>query len=150
MCWFHGKNLFDELQYPLGLIGTNYGGTPIRDWMSSDAKALCPNETVTSMKKDYKSDITKYGKGYDFGKGVESAPNGALYNAMIYPFLPMTIKGAIWYQGESDCNYLYGAAYACAFPAMINDWRAKWKLHSDTDGDFPFGFYSWYNIIGNI
>eukprot|EP01084_Bolivina_argentea_P060619 110741_1 len=143
MCWFYGKNLFDELQYPIGLIGTNYGGTPVRDWMSSGAKALCPNETIvkhTFKKDDYKSDITKYGKGYDFGTGVESAPNGNLWNAMICPFLAMTIKGAIWYQGESDCNYLYGASYACAFPAMINDWRAKWKFYSDTNGDFPFGF----------
>jgi len=146
MCWFFGKNLYDELQIPLGLIGTNYGGTPIRDWMSADAKTHCPNETI-SVSADHKHDITKHGKGYDFEYPTQvavdtddAAPNGILWNAMIYPFLPMTIKGAIWYQGESDSDYPYAYSYSCAFPAMIDDWRAKWKQFSDTNGDFPFGF----------
>ena len=51
----------------------------------------------------------------------------------------MTVKAALWYQGESDANAPYAASYACAFAAMIDDWRAKWNLFSDTDADLPFG-----------
>lgn len=56
-----------------------------------------------------------------------------LYNAMIHPIVPYGIKGAIWYQGESNV----GAAevYRTLFPAMIKNWRAAWGL-----GDFPFYF----------
>ncbi len=53
-----------------------------------------------------------------------------LYNAMIHPLLPFPIKGAIWYQGESNAGRAY--EYRTLFPAMIQDWRRHW--HSE----FPF------------
>lgn len=56
-----------------------------------------------------------------------------LFNAMINPLLPYTIRGAIWYQGESNAERAY--QYRTAFPLMINDWRQQWK-----QGDFPFFF----------
>ncbi len=56
-----------------------------------------------------------------------------LYNGMIAPLLPYAIKGAIWYQGESNASK--AKQYRTLFPAMIADWRAKWK-----QGDFPFFF----------
>lgn len=55
-----------------------------------------------------------------------------LYNAMIYPLVPFTIKGAIWYQGEE--NVSRAEQYKRLFPAMIEDWRAQWNY------DFPFYF----------
>jgi len=54
-----------------------------------------------------------------------------LFNGMIYPLKNMTIKGAIWYQGES--NVAMPALYGEIFPAMIQDWRSAWG-----EGDFPF------------
>ena len=54
----------------------------------------------------------------------------ALYNAMIAPLVPYPIAGAIWYQGESNAGA--AAEYEKLFPAMINDWRARWGY------DFPF------------
>jgi len=54
-----------------------------------------------------------------------------LYNAMINPIIPYAIKGAIWYQGESNASRAY--QYRKLLPAMINDWRKNWK-----QGDFPF------------
>ncbi len=59
-----------------------------------------------------------------------NAPS-ALYNAMIHPLRPYRIRGAIWYQGES--NHRVGRAYRRLFPGMIRDWRARWG-----QGDFPF------------
>ncbi len=53
------------------------------------------------------------------------------FNAMIAPLLNYTIKGVIWYQGESNAGYPIG--YAKKFSAMIADWREKWR-----EGEFPF------------
>jgi sialate O-acetylesterase len=64
--------------------------------------------------------------------GPNSYPT-LLYNAMINPLVPYAIKGAIWYQGESNAGRAY--QYRTAFPLMITDWRSKWK-----QGDFPFYF----------
>ena len=64
-----------------------------------------------------------------------------LWNAMIFPFLNMTIYGSIWYQGEENAERpLYD--YNCTFPAMIDDWRSKWyeSTQHNTDATFPFGF----------
>ncbi|MEX1113647.1 MAG: sialate O-acetylesterase [Akkermansiaceae bacterium] len=56
-----------------------------------------------------------------------------LYNGMLAPVIPYGIKGAIWYQGESNAGQ--SKQYRTLFPAMIADWRARWK-----QGDFPFFF----------
>ena len=63
-----------------------------------------------------------------------------LYNAMIAPLLPYTIRGAIWYQGESNAGRAY--QYRTLFPTMIQDWRDRWSL-----GDFPFFFVQLANFM---
>ncbi|MBZ4192396.1 sialate O-acetylesterase [Niabella beijingensis] len=63
-----------------------------------------------------------------------------LYNAMIYPIINYTIKGAIWYQGESNAGRAY--QYRQLFPAMIRDWRSKFS-----SGDFPFYFVQLANFM---
>jgi sialate O-acetylesterase len=55
----------------------------------------------------------------------------SLYNGMIHPIVPFTIKGAIWYQGES--NSKKPKQYQTLFPNMIKSWRDAWAI-----GDFPF------------
>ena len=64
------------------------------------------------------------------GPDHSHAPAG-LYNAMIYPLMPLAIKGAIWYQGET--NGSRGYQYQTLLPTMISDWRAGFQ-----SGDFPF------------
>ncbi|HAQ38692.1 MAG TPA: hypothetical protein DCQ58_09310 [Saprospirales bacterium] len=68
---------------------------------------------------------------------IKSANQNSLpslcYNAMIHPLVPYGIRGALWYQGESNAGRAY--QYRTAFPLMISDWRQKWAL-----GDFPFYF----------
>lgn len=68
----------------------------------------------------------------DNSVGPNSYPS-LLYNAMIHPILPFAIKGAIWYQGESNADRAY--QYRKAFPLLINDWRRLWN-----QGEFPFYF----------
>lgn len=64
---------------------------------------------------------------------LSNSPNrpALIYNAMINPILPFTIKGVIWYQGESNADRPH--QYEKLFPLLINDWRSKWH-----EGNFPF------------
>ncbi len=63
-----------------------------------------------------------------------------LYNGMIHPLLPYGIKGAIWYQGESNAGRAY--QYRSLFKALIEDWRNVWG-----EGDFPFLFVQLANFM---
>ena len=76
---------------------------------------------------------------------MPQAPEGpnrptVLYNAMIHPLLPYAIRGAIWYQGESNADRAY--QYQQLFPLLIADWRKNWGR-----GDFPFYFVQLANFM---
>jgi len=73
------------------------------------------------------------------GAGNPNTPC-VLYNGMIAPLLPYPIRGAIWYQGESNADR--GYEYRTLFPTMIRDWRKAWGL-----GDFPFYFVQLANFM---
>jgi sialate O-acetylesterase len=117
VAYFFARDLQAKLNVPIGIIHSSWGGTPAEKWISKEA--MMANDTLVQglMKADEKR---------------KSAYNG-LYNAMIAPLIPYAIKGAIWYQGES--NRTETQLYQTLFPAMINDWRSRWKI-----GDFPFLF----------
>jgi len=71
-------------------------------------------------------------RGFTGGGGLsEQNQPAALYNAMLAPLTPYTIKGFLWYQGESNTGR--SAEYTRLQPALIADWRSKWK-----EGDLPF------------
>ena len=63
--------------------------------------------------------------------GYDANDSASLYNGMIHPLLPYAVKGAIWYQGESNAGRAY--EYRTLMPTMITSWRKAWK-----QGDFPF------------
>jgi len=117
VAYFFARDLQAKLNVPIGIIHSSWGGTPAEKWISKEA--MMANDTLVQglMKADEKR---------------KSAYNG-LYNAMIAPLIPYAIKGAIWYQGES--NRTEAQLYQTLFPAMIKDWRSRWNL-----GDFPFLF----------
>lgn len=73
------------------------------------------------------------------GPGNPNAP-AELFNGMIAPLIPYGIRGAIWYQGESNVGR--AAEYTHLFPAMIRDWRARWG-----EGLFPFYFVQLANFL---
>ncbi len=87
---------------------------------------------------DYKVELGLEPKHPDWGSRPEAVGAGnqnsptVLYNAMIAPLIPFAIKGAIWYQGESNAGRAY--QYRTLFPTMIRNWRTAWGH------EFPFYF----------
>ncbi|KAB5575111.1 hypothetical protein PHYPO_G00217050 [Pangasianodon hypophthalmus] len=124
VCWLFGRYLYESLKYPIGLVESCWGGTPVEAWSSLRALHSC------GLKEPESSD--------EWDKEWNST---VLWNAMIHPLLNMTIKGAIWYQGEANAQYNQDK-YSCTFPAMIDDWRMAFHAGSEgqTAPDFPFGF----------
>ncbi len=104
--YFFGRHLNEKMKVPVGLIHTSWGGTRIETWMSE--AALAPYEKAPANPK-------------------AGNPNGAsqLYNGMIHPLLNYQVKGAIWYQGESNAGNAF--KYRSMHPAMIENWRADFK-----------------------
>jgi sialate O-acetylesterase len=68
----------------------------------------------------------------------------ALFNGMIAPATPFTIKGVIWYQGESNSKLAFAPLYVRLLPALIADWRMQWH-----EGNFPFLFVQIANFKSN-
>jgi len=86
-------------------------------------------------------------KGFDF-RDIKTHPVSptepnqptVLFNGMIHPLIPYTIKGVIWYQGESNAGRAY--QYRTLFKTLITDWREQWN-----QGDFPFLFVQLSNYL---
>lgn len=115
--YFFGRMLQKTLNIPVGLIHASWGGTTIQPWMNDEA---CKEfEFYKAIKRDSA-----------FSKNPPKVAT-TLFNAMINPIVGYGIRGAIWYQGES--NKWEPEAYQKFLPAMIKGWRNKWEL-----GDFPF------------
>ena len=161
--YFFGRDLRKSQHVPVGLIGSNVGGTPAEKWTSR--KALEANPALRDILDSYEKALQAYPavlakykaeepallekwnaddqkakaagkpsprKPQAPGDPVSNAP-ACHYNAMIAPLQPFAIKGAIWYQGES--NNGRAKQYQTLFPAMIKCWRDAWG-----QGDFPFLF----------
>jgi sialate O-acetylesterase len=109
------------------------GRTAAKRYASYDPmQALADYETALAKWKDAAAKAKEDGKTAPKqpAKPGPTAPAlgpnvpGSLYNAMIHPLLPFAVKGAIWYQGESNASRAY--EYRTLFPTMIQDWRKKW------------------------
>ncbi len=122
--YFMGRYLQDELDVPIGLIGSNWGGTRIEPWTPPVGF-----QQVAAL-KDIADNLDNYPSKKDNGQINHQSPL-ALYNGMIAPLVPYTIRGAIWYQGES--NNGEGMLYHEKMKALIAGWRAIWGKE-----DLPF------------
>ncbi|KAK9959120.1 hypothetical protein ABG768_011200 [Culter alburnus] len=137
VCWLFGRYLYDTLNYPIGIVETCWGGTPVEAWSSPRALHKCglksSESSVPYSPLPVESNLLL--------NVSEKWKSSVLWNAMIHPLLNMTITGAIWYQGEDNTNYNRDD-YNCSFPGMIDDWRMA--FHEGSGGqtalDFPFGF----------
>lgn len=109
--YYFGKLLSEMLNVPVGLINDSYGGSTIEAWMSPELLKSFPEVKIPS-------------KG-DSIKEVSRTPT-TLYNGMLYPAIGYGIRGAIWYQGES--NQERPDRYEDLFPAMVKEWRNVWGM----------------------
>jgi sialate O-acetylesterase len=117
--YFFGRDIHTNLNVPVGLIHSSWGGTRIEPWTPPVGFAAVPS--------------LAHIKTPDFG--TNKIPNTAptvLYNAMIAPFAGYALRGAIWYQGESNRS---DTNYDLKMSALVGGWRKVWN-----EGNFPFYF----------
>jgi len=160
VAYFFGRKLHKDLNVPIGLIQSSWGGTRIEPWTPPAGFAQITE--LADIDRQIKKANTDYRKAAvnqldtieqwvaDSRKALDELtqippsplpehplnshvkPTG-LYNAMIHPLIPFAIRGAIWYQGES--NRGDGMLYYHKMRALIGGWRKLWN-----QGDFPFYF----------
>lgn len=118
VAYFFGRKLHKELNVPIGLINSSWGGTPAEAWT--------PQKDV--MKNPILRDISKNMPEVPWGP----VRAGSLYNAMVAPIKPFRIRGALWYQGEANVGH--HETYDELLETMITSWRREWGY------DFPFYF----------
>lgn len=114
--YFFGRMIEKSLGVPVGLICTSWGGTRIEPWMSE--AGIKNFDWVKQPDKNSKDDFS------------QQTPT-VLYNAMIAPMKGLAIRGALWYQGESNRNE--PTQYEKLMAGLITNWRNEWQI-----GDFPF------------
>lgn len=169
--YFFGRQLHQTLHVPMGLIESDWGGTPAQSWISKEALAAEPSlnfigeawERVTAgypaAKQKYDAALSAWEQnvakakaegrtapprpGLPQGPGHPNTPSG-LYNGMIAPLVPYAIRGVIWYQGESNASEAHAYKYRRLFGGMIQDWRNRWN-----EGDIPFLFVQLANFKSN-
>lgn len=125
--YFFARKLHKDLDgVPIGLIGSNWGGTRIEPWIPPVGFQSVP------ALKDIADNLAKYPTRNQKGE-IEFQTSLALYNGMIAPFVPYGIRGALWYQGES--NNGEGMLYFEKKKALIEGWRKVWN-----DPNMPFLF----------
>ncbi|MCA9186251.1 MAG: sialate O-acetylesterase [Pirellulaceae bacterium] len=159
--YFFGRRLHQVLGCPIGLIDNAWGGSSCEAWIRRDLMSdegmygpLMQRWAATEEEHLAKEDQQKYetelsawhearDAAHKAGKPAPARPRppqsplsqqhrpGNLYNARILPLVPFAIRGAIWYQGESNAGRAY--QYRDMFPLMIQNWRDTWQ-----QGEFPF------------
>ncbi|MEW5977837.1 MAG: sialate O-acetylesterase [Acidobacteriota bacterium] len=167
--YFFGRDLHQHLNVPIGLIDSSWGGTPAEAWTSqatleSDLSLQPILWQWQRVLADYPDARNRYERelkqweqaaaeakaqnqpeprrpSQPRGPGHPWAPSG-LFNAMIAPLTEFSIRGAIWYQGESNAQPLRAAEYNRLFSGMISDWRRAWD-----EGPFPFFFVQLANFL---
>jgi sialate O-acetylesterase len=127
VAYYFGRYLHEQLGVPIGLIDSSWGGTRIEPWTPPVGFSSVPAVTsiLTNLEHPQPGQPAKKGN-----MRPEQTPT-RLYNGMINPLVPFTIRGAIWYQGES--NRGDGMLYFEKMKALITGWRSVWN-----EGDFPF------------
>lgn len=151
VAYFFARELREHMEVPIGILNTSWGGSRIEPWMTPEALGYDQTQVEAVFEADRQvvelalaSVRELFGPLPDDDERVVEARNSGsaknqvplvLYNAMVHPLLSFPIRGVIWYQGESNANAENGDAfvYRDLFPAMIEDWRARWGV-----GDFPF------------
>ncbi len=142
VAYYFARAVHTATGYPIGIINATWGGTPAESWtrkevLEKDSSFSIILDRYNKQCDEYPAAFEKYKTELDKWKADTSKNKGAaprepigprhnnspykLYNGMIAPLLPYTIKGVIWYQGEGNAGR--AAQYRRLFPAMIANWR---------------------------
>jgi sialate O-acetylesterase len=150
--YYFGRQMHQDLKVPMGLIHSSWGGTPIASWISGpslvgDTRLEPFLSYWQNVILQYPVNASRYEQNLKKWEAAGSqgarpaAPMGpghaheptTLYNGMIAPLVKYTIKGALWYQGETEAGRAQGGIYGDAMMTLVQDWRRAFGL-----GDFPF------------
>ncbi len=148
--YYFARDLQKALHVPIGVIEADWGGSPAEVWMQRGFLQANPNYRSEIFggwiiaQDSYERSLAAYNKAKNEAKaqGLEftnAAPRrpwkpAECYNGMIAPLAGYAIKGALWYQGESNAGSAEDAAqYHQLFPDLIRNWRTFWG-----EGPFPF------------
>jgi len=143
--YFFARQLQQTLGVPVGMINNAWGGSACEAWIRRDLlekdsqyqplvdrwTQLEKNFAALEAKTDRTEEETKQLNNMRGQMGGNSRP-GNIYNGVLKSHLGYGIRGAIWYQGESNAGRAY--QYRELFPLMIQSWRDEW-------GQGPFPFY---------
>jgi sialate O-acetylesterase len=156
--YFFGRKLHRDLGVPVGLFGAAQGGTPAEAWVGLATLRADPDflpilarweralAEYPRARAAYDAEMAAWkeaaARAESEGRPKPPAPPwplgpehpgrpAELYNGMVQPLTPYTIRGVVWYQGESNAPRAH--QYRRLFPALIRNWRADWG-----QGDFPF------------
>ena len=155
VAYFFGREISEKEDVPVGLVDTSWGGTPIESWISLraigrdaalmplfESRALFAEEFARSgpeVAAEQREIAAAKREGrqpphFPWHPGAEESWNpGYLFNGMIAPFTPYSVRGFLWYQGEANTDPERVSLYAREMRAMIRDWRDHWS-----EGDLPF------------
>jgi len=154
--YFFARELNAGLKIPIGIIESDWGGTPAEAWTSlpaltADATLLPVLAAYAKMEEaegtnrlEEQAQKAQIAEALTAGKPAPTFPwhpelrswtPSGLFNAMVAPVTPFPIRGVIWYQGESNANEERAPTYNRLFETLIRDWRTRWNV-----GDFPFLF----------
>ena len=160
VAYYFGRHVHKEIDVPIGLIDTSWGGTRIEAWTAPDGFDMIPalsaiSDEIKDINRNYRNRlpekiaeieewITETREALEKDSTIFKMPEithpltphnrpTALYNHMVYPIVPFAIRGALWYQGES--NMREEMMYHEKMKALIHGWRKVWG-----QGDFPFYF----------
>ncbi len=140
--YFFGRDLQKNLNVPVGLICSAFSGSPAEAWMSRTFLEASP-DYYHGIIVPYLDNYQRYLRAkaaYDAdaadraAKGLPPPPNpapeppfapGELYNGMIAPLLPLSLRGVAWYQGEANASRAW--QYRSLFPDLIRTWRTAWR-----------------------
>ncbi|MDR2914865.1 MAG: sialate O-acetylesterase [Tannerella sp.] len=108
--YFFAKSLVENLDIPVGIISTSWGGTPIETWTPEQAYLNSP------MLKNH---VT--------GHKLNNIIIGERFDKMVAPMIPYSLKGFLWYQGETNVINGDGEIYAEKQKCLIESWRSAWE-----------------------
>ncbi|MDB5351903.1 MAG: hypothetical protein JWN86_3150 [Planctomycetota bacterium] len=127
--YLFGRQLHQTLDVPIGLIDNSWGGSSCETWIKKDVLAADPK---------YKDLLDKW-KGHE--KEGDNQQPANIYNGVLKPTIGYGIRGAVWYQGETNAGRAY--QYRDLFPLMIKSWRDEWGI-----GDFSFYYVQLADFLG--